>query len=207
MELVAISDTHLRCPELETGDVLIHSGDATFRGDIREVSQFSYWWNNIEGFKHKIFVPGNHDWLFQRNEPFARELLKDTHVLIDNEVTIDGTRFYGSPWQPEFCNWSFNLPRGEKLKEKWDMIPDGIDILITHGPPHGFLDFVPGGGNVGCKDLFDAVCRVKPKYHIFGHVHYSYGEKYWQHTGTTFINASVCTEAYQCLNKPIVFEI
>jgi hypothetical protein len=27
-------------------------------------------------------------------------------------------KIWGSPWQPEFHNWAFNLPHGEKIKEK-----------------------------------------------------------------------------------------
>lgn len=205
MKIVAISDTHMRQPKLPEGDVLVHSGDATFHGSIEEVSKFGAWWNKLE-YKHKIFIPGNHDWLFQRSEHLARQMIESI-VLIDQAVEIDGIKFYGSPWQPWFYDWAFNLERGEEIKAKWDLIPDGTDVLVTHGPPNGFLDYVPSGGNVGCKDLLDAVCRVRPKYHIFGHIHYSRGEKYWEHTGTTFMNAAICDEAYMASNTPIVFDI
>lgn len=88
-------------------------------------------------------------------------------------MTVEGLRIYGSPWQPEYGNWAFNLDRGAPLKAKWDLIPEGVDILITHGPPKGF-----GGqtreGDVGCDDLLEAVNRVKPLIHVFGHIHEGY---------------------------------
>jgi hypothetical protein len=130
--------------------------------------------------------------------------------LEDNERTVAGLRIYGSPWQPEFYSWAFNLPRGPELKAKWDMIPDGLDILVTHGPPlgHGDMTFGYDGrmpkGSVGCADLKDAVFRAKPKLHIFGHIHSGYGVT--EEGGTKFVNASSCNENYDALNKPIVMD-
>ena len=57
------------------------------------------------------------------------------HYLEDSGVEIAGTRWWGSPWQPEFNSWAFNLPRGEPLSEKWALIPDDVDVLVTHSPP------------------------------------------------------------------------
>lgn len=85
---------------------------------------------------------------------------------------------YGAPWQPEFYDWAYNLPLGARLKEKWDQIPDGVDVLITHGPPHGILDAAADGHLCGCPDLRDTITqRVKPRLHIFGHIHEAYGKK------------------------------
>jgi hypothetical protein len=109
---------------------------------------------------------------------------------------------YGTPWQPEFFNWAFNLPRGEKLKEKWDMIPVDTDILITHGPPFGKLDYVRyGNENVGCEELMKRVEEIKPKIHVFGHIHEGYG--YVFDGNTHYINASVLNDRYEYRNKPV----
>lgn len=185
--------------------ILIHAGDVCSQGTLMEVVRFNNWIRDLP-FKEKIVIAGNHDWYFEKK---GRAFIKDTSeftYLQDESITIDGIKIYGSPWQPEFYNWAFNLPRGIKLKEKWDMIPDDTDILITHGPPLGHNDWVRRDrSNVGCADLLEAVKRVKPKYHIFGHIHSGYGQS--ANDDTVFINASVCNEEYQPINKPFVIEI
>ena len=114
----------------------------------------------------------------------------------------------GSPWQPYFHNWAFNLPRGgTELMLKWEFIPDCIDILITHGPPQGHLDISGppyNEGDLGCELLRVKVDKQPPKIHVFGHIHGGYGYKF--HNGTHFINASVLNERYDQVNNPINLE-
>ena len=134
----------------------------------------------------------------------------DVIYLLDSEFILEDPefsrpiKFYGSPWQPEFYNWAFNLPRGEKLAEKWANIPEGLDILVTHGPAHGMVDHTIQGQNVGCKDLFERVMLVQPKIHVCGHIHWAYGQKTFH--GVEFLNASTLNERYQYENKPIVID-
>jgi len=210
MRMTFISDTHGRHEHLTSkaynnilgsGDVLVHAGDCTNVGKLYEITQFLDWFSNTD-FKHKIFIAGNHDFGFEVVHDIAPEYKeKGVHYLFDSEVVIDGVKFYGSPWQPEFYNWAFNLPRGEKLAEKWKNIPGNTDILITHGPAHGMLDHTPQGELVGCKDLFNRVMEVQPKIHVCGHIHWAYGQKNF--FGVEFLNASVLNERYQYENEPI----
>ena len=121
-------------------------------------------------------------------------------------IEIDGIKIWGSPWQPEFCNWAFNLPRnGWQLAEKWNFIPENIDILITHCPSFGNLDIVIGReDNLGCELLTERIKIVKPKIHIFGHIHSGYGYKF---DGVTHhFNASVLNERYEYTNKPLTID-
>jgi Icc-related predicted phosphoesterase len=97
-------------------------------------------------------------------------------------------RFWGSPWQPEYLGWAFNLPRGEALAAKWALIPDGTDVLITHGPPRGIGDWLGQDGRGGCADLLTAVRRVRPLLHLFGHIHQDGG--FWQADGVSFANVT-----------------
>lgn len=229
MRIVCISDTHSLhkimddLNPLPQGDVLLHAGDCTNKGKDFEIEDFLYWFKNISGFKHKIFIAGNHDFGFEGynnrtpwiNDLLSVEKLLHTNVtyLHDSGFTIESPEFsrpikvWGSPWQPEFFNWAFNLPRGgNELREKWDMIPEDTDILITHGPPHGIRDYTEyGKQNVGCELLRLRTDIVKPKIHVFGHIHSAYGPAYIG--GTTFINASICTERYIPSNKPIVLDL
>ncbi|MBV1920588.1 MAG: metallophosphatase domain-containing protein [Pseudomonadales bacterium] len=206
MKCVVISDTHGIYSDLEIppGDVFIHAGDILGRGELSELVDFNNWLSTLP-HKHKIVIAGNHDWCFERNEEESRSCLTNAIYLKDESVEVDGVKFYGSPWQPFFFNWAFNLGRGMSLKAKWDLIPDNIDVLITHGPALGILDQVVDGSHVGCEELFKAIGRIKPKYHIFGHIHEGYGSKTL--TGCTHINASIMTERYIPSNKPITFEI
>ena len=207
MKIVAVSDTHTFEKDIviPDGDVLIHAGDATIAGTYDEVKTFANWLHS-QPHKHKIFVAGNHDWLFQREPSIARSLFVGVaHYLQDSSVEIEGVKFYGSPWQPEFCNWAFNLPRGLPLAKKWDLIPRDTDVLITHGPPYSVLDQShPKGEELGCGELLNAVVWVRPQVHVFGHIHGGYGT---HKDGTLFVNASICDEAYHPVNAPIVFEV
>ena len=213
MKMTYISDTHGKHEHLTSkaynnilgsGDVLVHAGDCTNVGKVGEIKDFLDWFSNTD-YTHKIFIAGNHDFGFELVHDIAPEYKeKGVHYLFDSEVVIDGLKFYGSPWQPEFYDWAFNLPRGEKLAEKWSLIPGDTDILITHGPAYGMLDWVPSNQQVGCQDLFHRVMEVQPKIHVCGHIHCAYGQKYFN--GVEFLNASVLNERYQYENKPIKLE-
>jgi predicted phosphohydrolase len=209
MRVVCISDTHLihqmvnlKVPD---GDILIHAGDGTNDGTLGEVVEFVRW---LGGFphKHKILIAGNHDWLFQKESARAKALLPASITYLqDSAAKIERLKIYGSPWQPAFMGWAFNLPRGRPMRKKWKRIPDDTDILITHGPPAGILDQAYGGESVGCADLRETIDRIKPKLHVFGHIHKSYGSTVLG--ATQFVNASICNEEYLPKNKPIVIDL
>lgn len=207
LRVVAMSDTHLRHNfVVPDGDILIHAGDGCAGGDLIELAKWVGWLSTFP-HKYKIAIAGNHDVALEKQPNTARAAFDGSGVdyLQDSEVTIEGLRIYGAPWQPAFCDWAFNLPRGEVIRRKWMKIPTGIDILVTHGPPALILDQVMYH-RVGCGDLREEVLgRIKPRYHIFGHIHYSYGiEKVGD---TVFMNAAICGESYQPDNAPHVFDI
>ena len=217
MKLTIISDTHGKhkhiTSDLTGGDLLLHAGDLSSMGYEHEIREFASWYDKLDNYGHKVFIAGNHDWGFQNNVEKVKGLLtgyKTIEYIQDELITIqdgDGpeVKIWGSPWQPEFYNWAFNLPRnGEELKAVWDMIPEDIDILITHGPVYGILDDTITGYRAGCEDLYNRIMEIKPKLHVCGHIHWGYGER--QHNGTTFINASSLGERYTYDNKPIVLD-
>jgi len=215
--LTFISDTHTKHDKLNGflpgGDILLHSGDLTSRGYITEIEEFAKWYDKINNYDTKVFICGNHDFGFQDDSQRVTGLLtgyKTIDYLQDDWMMVgedyDNTvKIWGSPWQPEFHNWAFNLPRGEKIKEKWDMIPMDTDILITHGPAFGKLDYVPyDGKNVGCEDLLNRIQEIKPKIHLCGHIHS--GRDVVFSDGTLYINASVLNDRYEFRNKPITID-
>jgi predicted phosphodiesterase len=209
MRIVFLSDTHNHHDfGIPAGDVLVHAGDATGTGTVAQVERFLQWFAALP-HRRKLFIAGNHDWLFQRQPDLAASMLAEypgIDYLQDSGVQVDGLGFYGSPWQPEFCQWAFNLPRrGQGLRDAWARIPEAVDVLITHGPPHGLLDQVRGGEHLGCEELSVRVAAARPRIHVFGHIHDSYGVA--RQGPTLFINASVCDEAYRPGNRPVVVEV
>lgn len=217
MKIVCISDTHSKHEELTKdlsggGDILIHAGDVSTMGRADQIKSFLDWFSDLN-FKYKIFIAGNHDFGFQQvvGSGFPPTYVgiapeyteKGVIYLMDNEVTVEGLRIYGSPWQPRFYDWAFNVDRGEASAKKWEKIPEGLDILITHGPPYSILDNTISGEKVGCEELYKRVVTVKPRYHVFGHIHYGYGTMFMENT--TYINAASLGERYEYDNKPFTF--
>jgi predicted phosphodiesterase len=205
MRLVLLSDTHNTQARMAVpdGDVLIHAGDSTKRGtmaQLREVAMF------LRGLPHahKIIIAGNHEFGLQEDPGLGADLFEDAY-LCDTGREIEGVTIWGSPWQPWFFDWAFNLPRGEKLREKWALIPDGIDVLVTHGPPQGILDRTVVGEDVGCEELLAALVRVRPRLHVFGHIHEAYGSI--RIGPTLYVNASNCTLSYEPNNAPVVVDL
>ena len=161
--------------------MLIHAGDISSMGYKHEIQQFCKWFNGLDNYSSSIFIAGNHDFGFEKEPEMIKEILgtyKWINYLQDDYLTL-GTnldkliKVYGSPWQPEFHNWAFNLPRnGKELEEKWNNIPDDVDILVTHGPAFGYLDKVIGQyENLGCELLAKRIKQIKPKIHVCGHIH------------------------------------
>lgn len=225
MRISFISDTHglVHLPEigksLPGGDILIHAGDCLNTGySTVEIIYFFEWMSDLP-YENKILVPGNHDWYFQIEpdliwewaDKFGITLLIDSSLVLDVEKifphrTKKNLLIYGSPWQPAFNDWAFNLPRnGEELEQKWKAIPPSVDILITHGPPFSYLDYSTyGNQRVGCELLQKRIEEIKPPIHVFGHIHSSYGTHYNAHT--EFINASCLDSNYHYTNPPIHME-
>lgn len=206
--------------------MLIHAGDHTFRGTEKEVRAALEWLESLP-HKYKVFIAGNHDWFFDPNAPkrfrdwslyhfySVQELLlkyPSLTYLKDSAVNIEGWVIYGSPWQPWFHDWAFNLPfRDIDTAEKtWAKIPDNTEILVTHAPPEGILD-MGWDGRLGDHYLRNRLNHLgKLRLHVFGHIHEAAGkEEYETEDGTklTFVNAAICTRAYEPTNLPIIIDL
>ncbi len=228
MRITCISDTHTKQRYIEPaslpgGDLLIHAGDLMNSGrDPVDIEDFMSWFDSQAQYDTKVFIAGNHDRLFEDFPERTMEIInsyKWIDYLQDEELKLyfDGpngdepennVKIYGSPWQPWFHNWAFNLPRkGVELMSKWEQIPQNTDILITHGPPMGYGD-TSGAPywepNLGCELLRARVDVIKPKIHVFGHIHGGYG--YYFNGHTHFINAAILDERYNYTNQPITFD-
>ena len=222
MRITVISDTHTKhglipLTDLPGGDLLIHAGDIMNSGyNKNDILDFCTWFHSLEQYDKKIFIAGNHDRMFENHPEGVEELLNiylDIDYLQDEGYdlydldTDTSTKIYGSPWQPEFYSWAFNLPKnGIELAGKWEAIPDNTDILITHGPAFGTLDTVAGRpwDNLGCELLAQRINQIRPKIHICGHIHSGRGYEF--KNGIHFFNAAVLDEQYEYTQKPMTFD-
>jgi Icc-related predicted phosphoesterase len=210
MNITCISDTHglHQYCNLQSGNLLIHAGDITEHGTEDELQDFIDWLIQ-QPFEYKIFIGGNHDFCLEETTKtgIQKRLPKNTFYLQNSGTKIEGLNIWGSPVTPYFLGMAFNERRGNDIRKVWKKIPATTDILITHGPPLGILD-----NGFGCEDLLQKVTTVKPKLHVFGHVHEQTG--IIQQAGTEFINAALVNnidllvgEEYKIVNQPVSLSV
>ncbi len=207
MRIVCLSDSHgqHRTVPVPPGDLIIHAGDLSKRGEKGELADFLDWFSGLP-HPHKVFVGGNHDFLLEdAPEVFVKMIPENCVYLNDSGAQIEGLSVWGSPITPFFFDWAFNRHRGADIRRHWDLIPAGVDILVTHGPPYGILDATVHGQRVGCQELRPVVERLRPRLHLFGHIHEAYGQI--ERNGTRFVNASVLDPHYRRVNAPLVVEL
>jgi Icc-related predicted phosphoesterase len=199
MKIVCISDTHGYQPKLPEGDVLVHCGDFSGAGTHKEMIDHITWIKSLANeYEAIICTLGNHERFGEQNLGIAKQMFKDAGavLLIDEGYEFGGKKFYGTPWTPMFYNWAF-MDSEAALANKFLGIPEGLDMLISHGPPLGILDLVQNGtANAGSTALLDRVFQVKPKNHVFGHLH-SNGVNAKVVGDTNFVNCSYLDDGYQ----------
>lgn len=211
-----ISDLHGYYPKLDGGDLLIVSGDLTASDKMIDWIDFFYWLNK-QSYRKKVYIGGNHDnfltlcatnveckdiYLDEEDEECEK---KD--YLCDSGTEFEGLKIWGSPWTKTFPGinpkcMAFTVDTEDELAEKWALIPDDTDILITHSPPYGILDLTSRGERVGSRSLRNISMKISPKLHIFGHIH-ECGGKVLDTVQTKFINASIVNEKYEHVNNPV----
>jgi len=198
MRILHISDTHSKhslLKNLPKADVIVHSGDASFSGSDSEVLDFLNWFCDLD-YPYKIYVAGNHDDCLYGAQ--IEGLPDDCHYLCHSGIKIENVNFWGVPL---FVGDALKDGRTEQIMAQ---IPGNTDVLVSHSPPFGILDF-DDNINYGCPDLLKVVERISPRYHLFGHIHANHGiQKIGQ---TTFVNSAIMNEMYEFVNKPKLLEI
>lgn len=190
LTIVCLSDTHELHREVDVpnGDILIHAGDFTmFSKSTAAILDFNKWLGELP-HRHKIVVPGNHEF-FLEADPSKRNLISNATVLIDEAIEIMGLKIWGSPITPLYGG-AFGRSSPKDRARLYAAIPDDVNVLVTHGGPYGVLDHSPGMlHHGGCPELREAVGRLKPQLHLFGHIHGAYGMKSVE--DTFFVNAAL----------------
>lgn len=219
-----ISDLHGSYPDLPGGDLLIIAGDLTARHTEEEFMQFLDWMRPLK-YRKKIFIAGNHDAFLERGinkKVWESYQFDDSQgincatYLCDSGTEFEGLNIWGSAWTLSFegmnpnCK-AFTLNSEQEIEKKWDKIPEGIDILITHSPPYGFLDESIHPYNRkyihrGSKSLLHKVLEIRPRLHIFGHIHEGNGSAAIsvsddKHQFIEFVNCAHMSKCYEPINR------
>ena len=197
MKILHLSDTHgchHRLRNLPEADVLVHSGDFTMTGTESEALDFLNWLCDLP-YKHKIFICGNHDdCLYDAN---IDGLDNNVHYLRNSGVEIDGVKFYGVPMFMDDCAY------GRQIRN-YAEISEDTDVLITHSPAYGILD-EDDNVRYGSEELLERIMMIRPKYHLFGHVHARHG--ILTMNGSVYSNGAIMNNDYTRLNEPNVIEL
>ncbi len=215
MRLVATSDFHgkLDPAALPPGDVLVLAGDllADAPDDARDpvgwqaerLRELDVLLGDL-AFREVLLVAGNHDGVLQVRPELGRAL-RAARCLQDEPCELEGVRFWGSPWQPHLSKHPFFMPDGREAWALYRRIPEGTDVVITHTPPWGVLDSWEPGVGLGGRMLRARVAALRPRVHVFGHMHPSYGAV--QVGPTRFYNAAMCDGAGAPVNPPHVIDL
>jgi Icc-related predicted phosphoesterase len=209
MKIVAISDLHGELPEIPQGDLVLIGGDICPVSNHSVEFQWNYLGQNFNNWVNKIDAPvvwigGNHDFVLEQY-PTAHEDVENATYLQDHTIRLNDLKIHGSPWTPQFFDWAF-MKNDDDLAENWTMIPDDVDILITHGPPHGCLDLTQRGVNAGSKTLSNRLTELTNlKLHVFGHIHEAFGV--FATKDCTYTNVAHVDRSYEPRKERTVIEL
>jgi Icc-related predicted phosphoesterase len=209
--IVCTSDLHEHLVDIPACDLLLIAGDVSFafKGDLAAkhaflAGDFKHWLDRVPA-DEIVLVAGNHD---QSIEAWGLPDGLRCHYLQDSGLELFGLRIWGTPWQPWFFDWAFNAPRrnGEEfLASKFETIPAGNNIVVAHGPPHGYGDRTSRAEHVGSAAMTAALERVQPQLMVCGHIHEGYGR--FDLGATKIVNASLVDEDYRPINPVVEIEL
>jgi Icc-related predicted phosphoesterase len=203
--IACFSDNHGEIVEnIPDADIVMCCGDVTYDGTGWSLDKFIDWFSKLP-HKEKIFIAGNHD--FCLNNDICKAMIPKNVIYLQDSLykSKTGLKIYGSPYTPKFFHWSFMKQRGDEISEVWAKIPKGIDVLVTHGPASGILDRNQNGQQCGCYDLGRYINKIKPKVHLFGHIHHSRGITKIEQT--LYVNCSILNDDYDYIYEPYLIEV
>ena len=213
MKIVAVADLHGTLPDIPACDLLLIAGDICpvenhhFSFQAEWLDHTFRRWLERQPARKIVGIAGNHDLVFESRPDLVPHDLP-WRYLQDSGTEWEGMRIFGTPWQPWFFDWAFNLYE-DQLERKWDLIPPGTDILVVHGPPFGFGDGVTSGDGTirrtGSPSLLRRIEEVAPKLAVFGHIHEGRGQ--WQHGPTMLANVTILDEKYHHVHPPWEWEL
>lgn len=217
MRVAAFSDTHASPPPiihdvgliLCVGDLLGHSSPTQYNLE-KELAFLNRvvapWVEKVLKTSEFYLVWGNHDLIGERHPELVPQIIRE-RTLTNRLVEVNGVSLYGTPYQPRFYDWGFNMEdTPEGLGLAYSSIPNKVDILLTHCPAYGTLDQIDHKGeHLGSRQLRKRIDQIQIKFHCAGHIHTGRGIQ--QRGNYTAINCSLMNEEYSVVNPPIIFEV
>lgn len=220
VSFVCASDIHCYFDKLATfpaGDVLILAGDMLSAGTLEELYEFNKALRLVQKkYKRILYTPGNHCRIVEKDEALAREVLSACELVINESIEVFGKKIYMTPMTPRYGRWSFMAEELTLAYKYFNLIPEGLDLLVCHGMPYMVLDETLYGERVGSKALRDRILAMKkkPAYFIGGHIHADYLNSSYPKNygmvdlnGTKCYNVSICDEKYRPVNNCLELEI
>lgn len=230
MKILAISDMHgnLNDINLEKIDICAVAGDfAELKGGGKW-----HWYNQKKWIQKKFIplcekhqtvdfclVPGNHDFCLDKSKTrmhpdlnFKIQWPENVHLLIDRYIELRGLTIYGTPYVPIISyRWAFESEHSELIRH-FSKIPDNLDILITHTPPHipdSSIDRSIQYGGIeafGSNELTQAIYEKNPRYVFCGHIHSGIHDPVHFEKSTIY-NVSRVDENYEIAYEPCIIDI
>lgn len=216
MIIDCIGCLHGHYPKLDGGDLLIITGDLTASDKPSQYLVFRDWLQAQE-YKKKVFISGNHDTCIENGGFYSSGAWLGADYLCDSGTEFEGLKIWGSPWSLSFkemnpCCAAYTKVNEDLLMDRWDRIPQCVDILITHTPAFGVRDAIEMEDGTehhkGSRSLYAWLKYVeRPKLHVFSHIHEGYGTE--EHFASyddkmmLSVNCSIMNGRYQPVNAPI----
>lgn len=198
MTILHLSDTHgchRRLRDLPEADVVVHSGDFTMNGSESEAIGFMNWFCDLP-YRHKVFICGNHDDCLYGAA--IDGLDANVNYLCNSGIEIEGLKFYGVPMFMEDCIT-------DRQSRNYASIPNDTEVLITHSPAYGILDF-DDDINYGSEEILEIIPILHNlKAHLFGHIHARNG--IMEQNGVIFSNGAIMNADYTILIRPNVITL
>ena len=198
MTILHLSDTHgchRRLRDLPEADVVVHSGDFTMNGSESEAIDFMNWFCDLP-YRHKVFICGNHDDCLYGAA--IDGLDANVNYLCNSGIEIEGLKFYGVPMFMEDCIT-------DRQSRNYASIPNDTEVLITHSPAYGILDF-DDDINYGSEEILEIIPILHNlKAHLFGHIHARNG--IMEQSGVIFSNGAIMNADYTILIRPNVITL
>lgn len=183
MRVVGISDLHGRLPNIPACDVLLIAGDICpdfmFRKSVTDIARLYQmdWlrdvyapWEQTVSATHILATPGNHDWVKEFPPECRSKMFIDEGCNVQDLYRDRTLKFWFTPWVSGLPMWNYSLTR-ERRRDRFDMIPRGLDVLVSHAPAYHIGDKTMSGEHAGCIELRTAIDRARPKHCFYGHIH------------------------------------
>lgn len=216
MKILATADLHGTLPAIDPCDLLLIAGDVCQLHDHTPHVQrnflrgeFSDWLRELPA-EHIVGIAGNHDFIAEK-EPWVMRKLPWLY-LCDEAREVAGLQIHGTPWVPNLPSWAFYGGSHNRVRnKKFNLIPEGVDILLSHGPMHGHGDTVSerfgGPLSVGCKTMLELMPTIKPRAFVCGHIHEGFGQYGHTDVACGIYNVAHNDDQYNPINPPVEIKL